>query len=159
MAHTQSLVHHNGWQRRPQPPFGARSGALSSEGMHARATGLSTTKLYIISYMAVPPPRRPAPQQASKQLLIRRSKKFDHKNYLRPNKIHEHVARAAADPATATAAANAATAANAAGSASRDLHAASIRIWSGRRSLRRARRQLPSSSADEKAYGAHAQVA
>ena len=48
VAHTQSLVHHNGWQRRPQPPFGARSGALSSEGMHARATGLSTTKLYII---------------------------------------------------------------------------------------------------------------
>ena len=109
-----------------------------------------------ILYRAVPPP---APQQASTQLLIRRSKKFDHKNYLRPNKIHEHVARAAADPATATAAANAATAANAAGSASRDLHAASIRIWSGRRSLRRARRQLPSSSADEKAYGAHAQVA
>ena len=101
----------------------------------------------------------PAPQQASKQLLIRRSKKFDHKNYLRPNKIHEHVARAAADAATATAAANAATAANAAGSASRDLHAASIRIWSGRRSMRRERRQLPSSTADEKAYGAHAQVA
>jgi hypothetical protein len=68
--------------------------------------------------------------------------------------------QAAADAATATAAANAANAANAAGSASRDLLAASIRIWSGRRrSLRRARRQLPSSSADEKAYGAHAQVA
>ena len=67
--------------------------------------------------------------------------------------------QAAADAATATAAANAANAANAAGSASRDLLAASIRIWSGRRLLRRARRQLPSSSADEKAYGAHAQVA
>ena len=92
-------------------------------------------------------------------LLLSKQARNYHKNYLRPNKIHEHVARAAAGTATATAAANAATAANAAGSASRDLHAASIRIWSGRRSLRRVRRQLPSSSADEKAYGAHAQVA
>ena len=61
--------------------------------------------------------------------------------------------------AVASTAAIAAALAAAAGSASRDLLAALIRIWSGRRSLRRARRQLPSSSEDEKANGAHAQVA